>query len=369
MLFDDRLSRGDIRVYGALTKIAAGSNVCIASKKQIAKVSGMDKIVRYTKNLAQCKYISIVAGKNGEVNSYHLPLVEVQPVQPIVDRLSSFMEEYLRYSVGVHSPATTRTYASCIRELIAFAGDLSIKAVDVRTVEQFLAHKKLKVSAYTSRKHYISLKSVFERAVAWEIIPSNPFKKIKMPRVAEVEVAYFQKEELQRFVSAIEDPHFKDLILFAFYSSFRRSEILNLRWCDIDLGQGLIHLRNRQEFNTKNRKNRTIGINPGLAAILYRRKQVVKSEDAWLFSNSRGGQLDGDAVSKKFKNMFVPQESILLFGYILYGIAQRHLCLPWAHHRYQSSAISDISAWRRRKDIRTSLNNCSLKQQIHCQLF
>jgi integrase len=301
MIFDDRLSFGDIKVYCALLVLSAGVDRCVVTKRQIEKVSGMNKIVRHTNNLELYKYIIVKRSNGGEANVYMLPLVEMPPQLPIADRLSSFMEEYVRYSTGVHSSATTRTYTSCIRELIAFTGDVSIKSVDVRIVEKFLSHKKLKVSAYTSRKHYISLKSVFERAVVWEIIPSNPFKKIKMPRVPETEVAYFQKEELQSFISTIADPNFRDLALFAFYSSFRRSEILNLRWCDIDLDQGLIHLRNRLEFITKSKRNRSIGINPGLAAILYRRKQFVESEDAWLFSNSRGGQLDGDAVSKKFK--------------------------------------------------------------------
>ncbi len=45
IIFDSRLSIGDLRVYAALVILASGSNVYTIGKKAIAKVSGVSKVV------------------------------------------------------------------------------------------------------------------------------------------------------------------------------------------------------------------------------------------------------------------------------------------------------------------------------------
>ena len=304
MLFDNRLTLSDLRIYASLIKIADGSNECTVPKKEIARISKINRVERYTKNLRRCGYISFTQEHSGQVNTYKLPLVIPTSAQVIIDRLSTFMEEYLVYSRGVHSPATTKTYRGCLRELIKYLGDISLKEIDVRMIEKFLTHKKL-VSPYTSRRHYISLKAIFERAVTWEIIKNNPFRKIKQPKVPEVEVAYFKQHELQRLVSIIDDGDFRDLVLCAFYSGFRRGELLALRWRDIDLNSGIIHVRNSDVFKTKSGRNRTIGICKGLHTILSRRKERTLNEDDWVFVNAKGEPLKGDTITKKFKKFVV----------------------------------------------------------------
>ncbi len=300
IIFDSRLTLGDIKVYCALVKIAAGLNQCIAAKKQIALISDMDRVCRYTKNLQSHGYIKITRSKPGEFNTYYLPHIVASNKKSPSNQLRLFAGEYLKYSTGIHTPATIRTYKSCLNELILFAGDIPLKEINIMLIERFLSHKRL-VSPYTARRHYISLKSIFERAVVWGLIDGNPFRKIRQPKVPEVEVAYFKQHELQNLLLLIKDDEFRELVLVAFYSSLRRGELLSLRWRDIDLTQGVIQIRNSGLFTTKTGRNRTIGVCSGLHVILSRRKEKADGKTELVFTNGNGQALNGNWVTKEFK--------------------------------------------------------------------
>jgi integrase len=301
MIFDNRLTIGDIRVYCALVKIADGTNQCIVAKKQISQISGMDKVCRHTNNLLKSGYLKINQGRQGDFNKYTLPLVIPIKNSSNDGLLSVFLQEYLQFSQGYHSKSTTRTYRSCMRELIAFTGDIELKQIDIRLMEKFLAQKRATTSDYSARKYFISLKSIFSKALAWGLIEQSPFKHIKMPRVAEREVDYFKIEEFQHLLSFINDSDFLELVICLFYTSFRRSELLNLKWGNIDFENNLVHLCNTQTFSTKNLKNRVVGMSKPLYDLLLRRKMQSQSDCDWIFYNSKKQRLDANSVSKKFK--------------------------------------------------------------------
>lgn len=53
-------------------------------------------------------------------------------------------------------------------------------------------------------------------------------------------------------------------------SGLRRTELLNLRWEDIDLEQGVVHVRNRKGWSPKGRKDRIVGLTQEARAALAR---------------------------------------------------------------------------------------------------
>ncbi len=77
------------------------------------------------------------------------------------------------------------------------------------------------------------LKHLFNLAVEWELVPQNPAQGMKMPRVPAGRVRYLQPSELHSVLKAC--PHWLQPIagLLAF-TGMRRSEVLGLRWLDVD---------------------------------------------------------------------------------------------------------------------------------------
>jgi integrase len=108
---------------------------------------------------------------------------------------------------------------------------------------------------------YRILKSAFEKAVQWNYIESNPFDKIKLPKIPQNKPVFISDIELKQIVSYEKDKILKDIYLFAFYSGCRINEILNLKWNNINFSERFISIKNDETFTTKSKKERIIPIN------------------------------------------------------------------------------------------------------------
>jgi integrase len=90
-------------------------------------------------------------------------------------------------------------------------------------------------------------------------------------------------EDVARFMAAIKGDRFESLFTVALFSGMRQSEIIGLRWDDVDLENGLINVcrqlqksRSTGEYiyidETKNGKNRIAAIAPSIVKVLRKQK-------------------------------------------------------------------------------------------------
>ena len=101
------------------------------------------------------------------------------------------------------------------------------------------------------------LKAVLSRAVRWGWIERNPIEGFPMLREPPGRVRYLTEDEEARLMQALEG---KDLlrrvVVFAMNTGMRQGEILNLRWEDVDLEAGFVHIR-----TSKSGKSRFVPLN------------------------------------------------------------------------------------------------------------
>ena len=234
LLHDNKLSLNDIRVYAALLQKADTGHRCSPSREDIQRASGVQRVSRHTQKLFRCGHIRIDKAGDGNRNTYTLleGLDEMKSTQSI--SLTEYAKEFLEYSAGVHTKKTRKTYETAFRELIRVEGDRLLDKTGIREIEHFLGVKKLEASEWTSRKYYIALRSAFEKAIQWELIKENPFRKVKKPKPPDVIPAYFNEKEFALFLSAVEDKDFRELCITGLLTGFRLGELLALRWTDID---------------------------------------------------------------------------------------------------------------------------------------
>jgi integrase/recombinase XerD len=161
--------------------------------------------------------------------------------------------------------------------------------------------KKREASEWTARKYYGSLAAAFEKAVLWNYILENPFRKVSKPKGRELLPAFFSDNDFRVFLSAVEDGYFRELCITGLLTGLRLSELLSLRWSDIDLTTKVIQVKNSETFTTKTRKNRTVPMSEELFHLLKERKGNVRSECEIVFHNRYGGKLLDTTVSQQFK--------------------------------------------------------------------
>jgi site-specific recombinase XerD len=214
---------------------------------------------------------------------------------------SDFVEQFKVYSFGVHSLKTQKTNTTAFKEFLRVEGNLPLHSIGIREIEHFLSKKKQEASEWTARKYYGSLASAFEKAVQWNYLEENPFRKVSKPKGREIIPVFFTESDFRLLLSVIEDRDFKELCITALLSGLRLGELLALRWNDIDFTSKVILVRNTETFTTKSRKNRIVPMSEELFRVLGERKERIRFECEIVFHNKYGGKLLETTVSHYFK--------------------------------------------------------------------
>ncbi|MCK4418022.1 MAG: site-specific integrase [Candidatus Latescibacteria bacterium] len=103
------------------------------------------------------------------------------------------------------------------------------------------------------------------------------------------EPRYLTKEECRALLAQC-PPHLYPIVLTALNTGMRKGELFNLMWEDVDFWKGIITVRNRKEFHTKNYENRTIPMNDLLWRTL--RELPQNSTSLYVFENKSGRSYD-----------------------------------------------------------------------------
>lgn len=107
---------------------------------------------------------------------------------------------------------------------------------------QWLADAK-GLSANTIRKHHILLHTALKSAFRQGVVPANPVQRATPPRATTVEVSYYTPARLALLLQAVKGDPLEVPVWLACFLGLRRSEILGLRWRDVDLHSGQISVR------------------------------------------------------------------------------------------------------------------------------
>ena len=107
---------------------------------------------------------------------------------------------------------------------------------------QWLADEK-GLSPNTIRKHHILLHTALKSAFRQGVIAANPVQRATPPPAVTVEVAYYTPARLGQLLRAVRGDPLELPVCLACFLGLRRSEILGLRWRDVDLHSGQLSVR------------------------------------------------------------------------------------------------------------------------------
>jgi integrase len=129
-------------------------------------------------------------------------------------------------------------------------------------VDRFITKRSGEVAPATVRREVMILKYALSKAVHWEIIPINPAQNVELPKVPPGRVRYLQPTELRALLQ--ECPEWlRPIVGLAVTTGMRRSEILILRWLDVDMAHRCVLLP-----QTKNGEGRIVYLNESAVAAL-----------------------------------------------------------------------------------------------------
>lgn len=99
------------------------------------------------------------------------------------------------------------------------------------------------------------LSAVFKYAIGEGIVTQNPVCKVPPRKVSNQRTRYlkdFERERLLKACEASEWPHLRLLVLMAMTSGMRKSELMNLRWSNMDFDRNLAFLGDTKNGEARN---------------------------------------------------------------------------------------------------------------------
>lgn len=137
-------------------------------------------------------------------------------------------------------PSTIRDYRSNLNAWYSFL-EMDMCDVTRRDVERAIRSMlNIGRSPSTVRKRIVTLRRVFEDAVSYGDVDSNPFDGVKAPKVRKVQHNYLPTDERERLKALIARSNSQICVAaaIALYTGLREGEICGLMRSDIDLEGG-----------------------------------------------------------------------------------------------------------------------------------
>ncbi|MBR3677122.1 MAG: site-specific integrase, partial [Alphaproteobacteria bacterium] len=155
---------------------------------------------------------------------------------------------------------------------------------DISSDDLKLLHRKISETAgnYTGNHCIVLLRTIYNYAIKEERYDGkNPANAVKLNK-KEARVRYLEHAELKRFMEALEtynNETARDVILMLLYTGVRKTNVFEMRWCDIDMDAKIWKIP-----QTKTDKNVTIALVEPAIELLKRRQLNADSE--WVFSSA-----------------------------------------------------------------------------------
>jgi len=165
-------------------------------------------------------------------------------IKPGKTTLAEFLERWLKdYAWPNLSPRTAEGYEHIIRRhFIPALGNMTLTQLKPEHLQRYYSEKLGSgrcdssggLSAQTVRHHHTALHKALETAVEWGLLSRNPADAVSPPRVQRPEMQTWNEDDMTRFFEATKDTPYYALFYLALFTGMRRSELLALRWQDVD---------------------------------------------------------------------------------------------------------------------------------------
>ena len=208
------------------------------------------------------------------------PPLEIAPVPdgaPLTfDTMAqAYLEDYVLQRYRTLTTARAR-----VEHLRAFFGGWAAEAMTPNSVRNYQLHRRKQgAEAGTVNRETSALSRMFQLAIRREQLERMPLfpKRLEEnpPRDGFFEHAEYLK------VRALLPMSFQDVLDFAYYSGWRRNEILELTWDEVDMQGGVIRLPPRR---SKTRTGRVLPISLPLQQVLKRRRRLQRAQNPRVFS-------------------------------------------------------------------------------------
>ena len=219
---------------------------------------------------------------------------------PFGEWIDFWYKQYIKITL---KPTTQSEYESLIyKHIIPEIRNIKLNKFTQNDLQQFYSRLKKSgrqihteicgqgLSDRMVRACHTLCRMCFEKAVEENLIRTNPAKGCKLPPKKAKEMQVLTPDEMQRFIIQAKADGYFELFVLELCTGMRRGEILGLRWEDLNMQTGELHIRRQVvlvdgniQISTPKTKSsiRTIIIPPDILKIFAEYKKRINS--VWIF--------------------------------------------------------------------------------------
>jgi integrase len=186
----------------------------------------------------------------------------------------AYLEDYVLQQYRTLSTARPR-----VEHLRTFFGGWPAANMTADSIRNYQMHRRREgVQAATINRETSALSRMFQLSIRRGLLERMPLFPKRLEENPPRD-GFFEHDEYLKVRRQL-PRSYRDVLDFAYYSGWRRNEILGLTWDDVDLNGGVIRLTPRR---SKTRTGRVLPISPPLQRVLQRRRRLRKKADPRVF--------------------------------------------------------------------------------------
>ncbi len=239
-------------------------------------MESVGRVGKVTKAMAE----ALLAERKRQIRQGKLEEIAVE-----VPTLEEFAKEFIEYSRDVAAKRSWKRDEVALNQILPVLGKYKLSEITPKDIQDY-QRKRLKEGRRpaTINRDLVVLSSLFSFAKQRrKFFGDSPVGKVRsLPAYNQVERILTPKEESDLLAAC--PAYLRPIIIAALNTGMRKSELLTLKWSDVDLENDVITLR---QTHTKSKKLRRVPINSVLKKTLLEQRLVSGSQD-YVFLGSHG---------------------------------------------------------------------------------
>ena len=253
---------------------------------------------RVKKRIGASKHVAELALKDIEVRMAKGDLGFL----PKDSDLEKLFQQFQKYSITNHSPATVKRYRAIIDNFKAYLGTSphikKISQLDTKFFDDYKSYRKDNgANPKTINMELATLKMIFSQAIKWGLANENPVNGIEpMKIIRKTEPRFLTDKECELLLANCGEWLFP--IFFTFlHTGMRKQELMTLEWSDVDFNRKVIKIRVKDDWTPKTAE-REIPINQALYRLLTQHKEL-QGGTGLVFPDLDGEKIENNKLRKE----------------------------------------------------------------------
>jgi integrase len=160
--------------------------------------------------------------------------------------LAAYLDDWLRDVVTpTLRPTTTEAYSYQVRKHISpVIGHIDLRKLSPQHIQHLFTHQQsLGLSPATIQQTRRTLRRALEQAVEWDVITVNPAARVRGPKMEHRHRSILRPEQATALLDQVRGHRLEALYSLSLSLGLRQGEALGLRWSDLELDAGMLHVR------------------------------------------------------------------------------------------------------------------------------